>query len=174
MYRKSQYLRFLSTLNLFQSKKLKKKRNTFTMDSVPFTEILTSLSRTIFTSRCRTPNTHAHTHTCTNTQAHTLTLTRAPHSVLHRNISPNSLHPSAADAALAVTYPGGISRNYERRQKRGAFGPHYSCVPPTHTHFGYKCGSVAIYTLQNASCPPHPPHRLLLSELACNLDDPAK
>lgn len=42
MYRKSLfYLRaFSSTLNLFQSKKLKKRKYLFTMDSMPFTKIL--------------------------------------------------------------------------------------------------------------------------------------
>lgn len=126
-------------------------------------------------------HTHTHIHTQVHTWAHTHMCTRSCshvlHSVLHRNISPNSLHPSSADAALAMTYPkasAGI-------MKGDSNGVHlaYTITVFTPPPFGYK--NVAV--LQFIHCktpllPPTPPTPHIisspLSELACNLDDPAK
>ena len=71
---------------------------------------------------------------CTRSCSHVL------HSVLHRNISPNSLHPSSADAALAMTYPkasAGIMKG-DSNGVRLAYTVTVFTPPP----FGYKNAAV--------------------------------
>lgn len=159
---------------------------------------LVLLSRMVPTS-CHCPPTPTHTHACihththtracapthavhiciyTCTRVHTCTLTQTP-QCLCTGLSPQIAAPISSYSSGSDP-PRGTGRNYERRQWCG--GPcesHYSRVPPPiPLSWLQKCsgGTCTLYTA-DASPPPPPPLPRLHpspSELAGNLDDPAK
>ena len=97
-------------------------------------------------------HTHAHAHTGAHPRAHTCST-----QCLAQEHQPQLTAPICSWCSFGCDLPRGISRNYERRQKRGAFGPHYNCVPPTHTHFGYKNAAVLQFIHCKTPLLPHPP-----------------
>lgn len=138
IYRKSLYYlwAFSSTLNLFQSKKLKKKkRNTFLLwTPCPSLKFLISLSRTIFTSRCGTPNTQTHTrthiHRCTHVRTHT-----CAHAHVHTCSTVSCTGTSAPTCCthlqLMQLWLWPTPRHQQELWKEtvtGAFGLHCNCV----------------------------------------------
>lgn len=118
-----------------------------------------------------TPDTHVH--------MHTRTITQIPHDVFAQGISPLMAAPISSSSSACVTCPRGpvgIVKGDGNSMPGHCTGAVFVYPPLL---LGDKNAAVLLvtYTLQNASpTPPHPLYRLLpsLSELACNLDDPAK
>ena len=99
----------------------------------------------------------------THARVHTHMLTHIPHSILHRNIGPSSLYPSA-DTALAMTYPKasvGIMEGDSNRVPVIYTITVFTSPPP----FGYKNAAVLQFIHCKMPLLPatHPLHHLLPS-----------